>query len=608
MPMGYGTNIDALRAVRLSGATSTKLGDSFAQLSSGMRINRTSVDPAGQSVAQTLNVNSRVLGRARLNIDDGISQLSTADGTYQSASELLMRMQELAEQSVSGALSSAQRRSLDSEFDQLKSEIQRLQVGTIFNGNKVLQGGPSQKSAEIIGGSVGSSPALSSDGRILTYMDPLGRLRQRDLISGSDQTITSDVGQFSVDATGTTIAFINSNQELKTYNRNTGVTQTWTATGDLNNVTFLDISDDGSTVALVNEYVFESGGAAYQTGDGSFHLVTLKVASGQLHGDDFQQGFRDPEAFALSADGSRLAISGFMEIGYSDIDTFVYDTTDMVTYRYLLGGNVQATAAGFDASNRLLALTTSNLNGVNSSGKANILRKNSEADSTSSIENLTRITTGSGIASLYVTDSGNSFTFLTDANPLGTNTTGRQQFFKQTSAGELRQITNTAASLSSVTAVSADGFTAMYVGAGSNLYAVDARPVYSTTVSTGTGSRGIISTDAMSLDGAIRGLNELDIASVYGGRYSLDSIRNSLNQLNLARASVGAGISRLSAARGVTESAYTQTDTAKHRITDVDIADNLATTTRLDILRTTQAAVLAQASRLVPQIALSLLQ
>ena len=286
MPVGYGSNIDALRAVRHSTTSSAKLGDAYAQLSSGLRINRTSIDPAGQSVAHALSVNSRVLGRARLNIDDGISQLSTIEGAYQSASELLFRMQELAEQSVNGSFSAAQRQSLDSEFEQLKQEIQRLQGGTVFNGSKVLNGGPSQKSAEVLASSVGSDPNLSSDGRIMTYMDSLGRLRQRDLVSGQDRTITADVSQFVVDATGTNIAYLNGNTELITYNRDTGVSRTWTVTGDLNNVVNLDISDDGTTVALLNEYGFDSVGNPSGGSDGYLHLVTVDLSTGQLRGDD----------------------------------------------------------------------------------------------------------------------------------------------------------------------------------------------------------------------------------------------------------------------------------------------------------------------------------
>ncbi len=603
MPIGYGTNIDALRAARLSGKSSNQLGDLYNQLSSGMRINRTSVDPAGQSVANTLGVNARVLGRARLNIDDGISQLSTTDSAYQSTSDLLYRMQELANQSASGSLTSSQRGALDTEFDQLKAEILRLQEGSQFNGNKVNRGGPTAKAAQQFK-TVSGNTTISSDGRIATYLEST-TLKQRDLVTGEVRVVATGVSIFNTDSSGNTVAYANSTT-LTTYDRSTGVS---TNRASVKNASSLLVSADGSTVAVQDMYAYTSGGATIGIVGGAICLKTINLATGQIVGDDGLDNFQGQfgssvQSFSISPDGSRIAIAGINQI-FGD-DTYVFGRTDLNTPLYQLSYG-QVSGTGFDSSNRLYFLDSANHNGTNSSGKTNVFRKATETDGTTDIENLTRLTTNNGVTNFFMTDRGNSFTFISDANPTGENGSAVRQLFKQNLTGSVRQLTNGSSAISATATVSGDGFTAIYTS-GSTTYTIDARPEFNTIISTGTGAQGLISTAAMSLDGIVRGLYDLDISTASGGRYTLDSLRNSMNQLTLARGNVGSGLSRLDSARRVTEGAFTQTDSARHRITDLDIAESVAQSTRLEILRDTQAAVLAQASRLMPQIALSLLQ
>ena len=600
MPIGYGTNIDALRAVRLSGKSGQQLGETYNQLSSGLRINRTSVDPAGQAVANVLGVNARVLSRARLNIDDGISQLSATDGAYQTTSDLLFRMQELAEQSANGALSASQRNSLDAEFSQLRSELQRLQEGAQFNGNRIARGGPTARAATQFKTTAGET-AISNDGRIATYLDGTN-LRQRDLVTGETRTIASNISLFSADATGTTVAYVSGDAaSVYTYDRTTGAS---TNRFSANSISAVELSADGSTVAVLASESFHDDGSGTSLGDdGYLHLSSYTLAGGILRGDRLQHQFVDGvEYLTISPDGSQVALKGSNDaVGTSD--TFIFLASDPKSIHYQLNSGYQEAIIGFDTSNRLYLTTTENLGSVNSSGKSNVLRT---SDGTS-FENLTRLTTGNGVEAAFMTDSGTSFAFLAATNPTGENTTGVRQLFKQSLTGDVRQLTNRSSALATSITLSGDGFTVIDSD-GSTTSLIDVRPEYTTTVSTGTGARGTISTGAMSLDGIARGLNDLDISTANGGRSALDSLRNSLNQLTLARSSVGAGLSRLESARRVTDGAFTQTDTARARITDVDIADAVAQSTRLEILRDTQAAVLAQASRLMPQIALSLLQ
>lgn len=133
-------NIFSARAqYGLSQATDA-LTRNFERLSSGSRINRPSDDSAGQAVAAGLSRDTRVYGRAILNLNDGVSALSIADASLGQLSDVTTRLKELATQSANGSLSRVQRNSLDDEADQLVEEFNRLVATTRFNGIGLLDG------------------------------------------------------------------------------------------------------------------------------------------------------------------------------------------------------------------------------------------------------------------------------------------------------------------------------------------------------------------------------------------------------------------------------------------------------------------------------------
>lgn len=115
-----------------------KLASSFQKLSSGLRINKASDDPAGLSELSSLKVNRKILTQAVLNLNDGIGALNTAEGAVQQLDVLTTRLLELGQQSANGVLSTAQRRSLQTESDSLVNEFNRITGSTKFNGRQLL--------------------------------------------------------------------------------------------------------------------------------------------------------------------------------------------------------------------------------------------------------------------------------------------------------------------------------------------------------------------------------------------------------------------------------------------------------------------------------------
>lgn len=118
---------------------STKsIQDNFSKLSSGNRINRPSSDASGLQIAEQLASEIRNSGQASRNISDAVSFLSIADASLSSASDIVVRLEELAMQSANGALSDSQRNALNSEYQGLSSELDRISNQSTFNGTKVL--------------------------------------------------------------------------------------------------------------------------------------------------------------------------------------------------------------------------------------------------------------------------------------------------------------------------------------------------------------------------------------------------------------------------------------------------------------------------------------
>lgn len=148
MPITIGSNIASLKAQRQMASASSQLSTVFERLSSGQRINRASDDAAGLSVASALSVKSRIYGQAIRNINDGVSAISIADQAIGSLSDIVIRIKELAEQSVNGTYSTTQRQALDGEAQALSQEYSRLISTTSFNGLRLLASGQQQIAIE----------------------------------------------------------------------------------------------------------------------------------------------------------------------------------------------------------------------------------------------------------------------------------------------------------------------------------------------------------------------------------------------------------------------------------------------------------------------------
>ena len=134
-------NIMAMNAYRNYTNNTSALSKNLEKLSSGYKINRAGDDAAGLAISEKMRAQITGLETAQKNAKDGISLVQTAEGALTEVHDMLNRMYELAEQSANGTFEDGtDRKQLQKEVDQLKSEINRIADSANFNGIKLLDG------------------------------------------------------------------------------------------------------------------------------------------------------------------------------------------------------------------------------------------------------------------------------------------------------------------------------------------------------------------------------------------------------------------------------------------------------------------------------------
>ena len=140
MGLRVNTNIASLNAQRHMANVTNRIQGNYSRLASGLRIASAADDAAGLAISERMRSQIRSFSVAARNAQDGLSLAQTAEGALGEVSNILSRMRELAMQSSNGTLSANDRTTIDAEFEELKSEINRIATETEFNGTALLEG------------------------------------------------------------------------------------------------------------------------------------------------------------------------------------------------------------------------------------------------------------------------------------------------------------------------------------------------------------------------------------------------------------------------------------------------------------------------------------
>jgi flagellin len=146
------TNIRALASTNAMAANERAMQKTMQSLSTGSRINRASDDAAGLSVRENMTAQINGLNAAVRNANDAINMLQTADGSLNEVSDMMQRMRELGVLASNDTYSTAQKKSMDDEYQALSAEIDRIAANTQWNKMNILTGS---------GGEVGLASAFT---------------------------------------------------------------------------------------------------------------------------------------------------------------------------------------------------------------------------------------------------------------------------------------------------------------------------------------------------------------------------------------------------------------------------------------------------------------
>lgn len=197
MPQVINTNFASLNAQRNLNKSQGSLQTSLQRLSSGLRINSAKDDAAGLAVTNRFTSQIRGLTQAVRNANDGISLAQTAEGALSESTNILQRIRELAIQSANSTNSSQDRLSLQSEVNQLVSELDRISNTTSFNGLKLLDGSFTAQSFQI-GAEANESINVNVSGATASTIG-INKVSTQNAVAGIEMATSA----FSVDTSST---------------------------------------------------------------------------------------------------------------------------------------------------------------------------------------------------------------------------------------------------------------------------------------------------------------------------------------------------------------------------------------------------------------------
>lgn len=628
--------------------TTDRLAQSYERLTTGLRINRSSDDPAGLMVAEKLRTDSRVFTQAIRNVSDGISLVNTADSAAQELSNILTRLKELATQAYNSSTTSSQRSSLNTEAVALASEYDRIVAETSFNSRKLLDGSLTNLSIQAGYGATGSiSFSLGQN------------IEELEAITSSSTTTVD--GTFEA---ASNYAFL-------------GTDITSTGSADFDGDGDMDVigvrSSNNSSVILLNN------------GDGTFLAPTtaaitnlnghMDLVTGDFNGDGYQDytsatnlsqfyvvlgngngTFKAPVSYTMGAlNGVTLMSGDFNEDNKTDL-AFGFSNTGTVVISLGNGDGTFNAVTNFSGS-----LTTSNLNVSDFNGDGYDDVVTSAASGTAvwvrlgngngtfnapvsyqaaGVNNVREIAiadlNGDGYKDLAVANLGEKSVKILLGNGNGTFNAGVTYQFNA-GDGTLNMVTVALSDLNGdgyydLVAGGSDVTPAAYavvqLGNGNGTFKA---PTYYSIG--GTGSPGNIIIDDFSEDGFVDigilanslGSDKfsllkadtttttetytayIDLTTQTNALTSISIIDTAVSALAIEFGSIAAADSRLSTAVSHLTKVRDNLDLARSKITDINVAQEVASVLKDQILQQGGIAVLAQAN-LNPKLAVSLLE
>jgi flagellin len=553
----------AMNAYRNYNNNTSSLSSNLEKLSSGYKINRAGDDAAGLAISEKMRAQISGLEQAQSNVKDGISLVKTAEGAMQEVQDMLNRMVTLATQSANGTYDEAvDRDNLQKEVDQLTSEINRIADSANFNGIKLLDG------------SLDATQAAGSKSVDLT--DALTDVKARS----ASVAATSGIFTVSLDGfKGNLVQAITDADTLASLTvcgatinlgaaANTTVGAEITA-GDfaiLDNVTSVTIDNIDYDVAI-------TGGKL------TFTALTAPTSKGDLISD---------KSVSIAATAANLTAANGADIDHSiqDVQTAsLASGGGEATATLTLTKDMMTDGAAVKIGDKTYTISYSASYDATSTGASIGVKELLDADGNMTDEAVAKI------ADRITKAAASNDMFTVGANgrtlTMQSKTTYNDQNNDPTKV-DLTNIDNVKAQFSVTNTVAAGKALSLQIGDTSDSY-------------------NQLSVSIQDIHADKLGIADVDISTQQGAQAAIDKIKTAINTISSTRGTLGATQNRLEHTQNNLSVMTENIQDAESTIRDTDIAEEMMSYTKNNILVQSAQAMLAQANS-VPQGVLQLLQ
>ena len=572
-------NISAMNSYRNFNTNNSKLSKNLEKLSTGYKINRAGDDAAGLAISEKMRAQITGIEGATKNAKDGISLIQTAEGALTEVHDMLNRMTTLAEQSANGTYDNElDRAQLQKEVDALKSEIDRVADSTNFNGLKLLDG--SLSGAGGLKGNVNLNDTKAIAGSATTaaftgFGSDSAKLKEGDKLSytmtyeENGKEISKTVSFTVNKETNALTASDGTNYALENAGKATDEEVAKAVYGELQKDKDLsssfDISMGTDNKSLKYEAKVKGTKGAVLT---SSDTKTVNKETGAI-GNAGAQSFKNTKALdqLQRVDLKNIKVLTASNIkGSGDAEKAVADNTfEIDGKKFALIGkdeeyNNMKTLIGDDVT--IIQLTDA---AGNSELKQSGYPQDNEDDVQKIAAELTRVT-------------GRDFTAQVDAPADNTpeKEAGIAQYDILLKSPEGNKLSKTGKALDLQIGDTADSY---------NKMSVSVKDMHAASI----------------------GIGDVDISTQDGAAAALDKIKAAINNVSDQRGSLGALQNRLDHTINNLGVMRENVQSAESTIRDTDVAEEMMTYTKNNILNQSAQAMLAQANQL-PQGVLQLLQ
>lgn len=155
MSLSIFTNAASMASTNAMNKSNNLLSTAMERLGTGKRINSAADDAAGLQIATRLQGQTNGMTVAQRNISDATALLQTSEGAFDEVSNIMYRMKDLATQAANDTNTEKDRDAINSELNELNSELGNIMNNTSYAGDKLF--GASGKFANALNFQIGSS-------------------------------------------------------------------------------------------------------------------------------------------------------------------------------------------------------------------------------------------------------------------------------------------------------------------------------------------------------------------------------------------------------------------------------------------------------------------